>query len=129
MIAMNILPSSDAHFFDYNQTAPIDKRYPSPSNINYPIYYTASGNNLVQNPNSIFVYTNLSGQFSNYAQFTQNINNFQSFNEYIHYYPKNIDDLDDIDNKNMQQNRALKIPYLSSYKVNIYTFNPYPQLF
>lgn len=128
MFKMNIIPSSESHFFDYNQIAPINQRYPSPSNIINQIIFTESGVNLPEKQ-SIFEYKNLSGQFSNYINFSDQINNFQSFNEYIHYYPMNVTDLDEIDNSNMNQNRSLKIPYLSSYKINFFAYNPYAALF
>lgn len=138
----NILPSSESNFFDYNQKGPINLNYPVPNNISGS-YYIISGNlykysgvyyalpsaNLPQRDNSIFDYTGLSGKFSNYSEFSGVINNFNSFNQYIHYYPKIVDELDDIDSENMNKDRSLKIPYLSSYKVNTFVYNPYRELF
>lgn len=139
-----ILPSSESNFFDYNQSSPINQRYPSPSSfiasqylisgvyLYSGIYATfPSGENLIvsEQETGIFHYDGLSGQFSNYSKFTGIKNNFQSFNTYIHYYPKNVEDLDDIDNNDMDKDYSLKIPYLSSYRINTFTYNPYRTLF
>jgi len=129
-----VLPSSESNFFDYNQNYPINTKYPSPSNLftaKYSgVYSTFNPENLPHSidESGIFAYNNLSGQFSNYTQFDI-INNFQSFNTYIHYYPQDINDLDDITENNKNRDYSLKIPYLSSYKINTFTFNPYGPLF
>lgn len=121
-----IFPSSESNFFDYNQIAPINKNYPSPSNILNELYKTLpSADYLIIQSGSIFSYIEQSGKFSNYYKFDSIKNSFNIFNDYIHYYPKYIEQLDDIDEKNKDENIHLNIPYLSSYKVNTDNYNPY----
>lgn len=145
-----ILPSSESNFFDYAQTSPINNRYPSPSSFvvsgvlltsgSYTysgIYATFKKEDLNYNSglypqnkeSGIFHYEGLSGNFSNYAKFSEIKNNFRSFNAYIHYYPKNVENLNNINEDNMDENRDLKIPYLSSYRINTFIYNPYGALF
>lgn len=138
-----ILPSSQSHFFDYSQESPINQQYPDPPDL-FSTRYTNSGTYIYsgiystnkkqdlfynEEESGIFHYNQLSGQFSNYATYNNIKNNFQSFNVYIHYYPKIISDLDDINSNNIKNDRALRIPYLSSYKINTFIFNPYRALF
>lgn len=123
-----VFPSSESNFFDYSQSGAINASYPSPSNILNAIYYTLPSANLPQRSDSIFAYSSLSGQFSNYSSL-ETLDDFQIFNQYIHYYPKNVSELDDIDVKNMDEDYSLKIPYLSSYKVNNFIYNPYGNIF
>lgn len=137
-----ILPSSESNFFDYSQSGAINQKYPSPSNlfiqqyatsesyIYSGIYATSKKEDLPYSSreSGIFHYDGLSGQFSNYAQFTGIKNDFRSFNTYIHYYPKDVESLDDINKNNMNENREFRIPYLSSYRINAFVFNPYGAL-
>lgn len=130
-----ILPSAESNFLDNNQTAPMNQRYPSPIDLFTPTYsgvyatFPSQELKFSNEESGVFHYNQLSGQFSNYSQFEAIKNNFQSFNTYIHYYPKNVNELDDITTNNMNKDRGLRIPYLSSYRINTFTFNPYKALF
>lgn len=93
---------------------------------------------LVSYPSgSIFTYENLTSIFSNASSgvYIYNpdgsisgikISTFNIYNPYIHYYPENPKELDDIDLSNMKKDRALRIPYISSFKQTTET-NPYPK--
>jgi hypothetical protein len=130
---MIVLPSSESNFFDYNQIhsqnngSGINTKYPDPLISGYKVYGTfpsgASSGDV-----SIFNNIELQSSFSSASEYNLS-NNFKSFNNYIHYYPKNINDLDDIDNSNRGNNYELQIPYISSFKFSLYSFDPYAPRF
>lgn len=129
---MIVLPSSESNFFDSNQYhsvndgSGINAIFPSPIS-GYAVYGTYGPYSLVSG-NSIFGYNDLDSRFSSASGYSLR-NNFNSFNDYIHYYPKKIDDLDDINDNNKGKNKQLQIPYVSSFKYSIYSFNPYAPRF
>lgn len=128
---MIVLPSSESNFFDSRQYhsinggSGINAIYPSPTNFPSGIgsgLYVTFPSSASSGSVPVFEFDDLDGRFSN-AERT--ISDFQSFNTYIHYYPKKIDDLDNIDQDNMNRDKSLQIPYVSSFRINAFIFNPY----
>jgi hypothetical protein len=131
---MIILPSSEANFFDtaqyHSKGSGINASYPNPSGADKKMsgaykpsgIYVTYSSSASSGDVAVFSSNELDTAFSN-AEFI--INNFQSFNEYIHYYPRKIDDLDNITPDNMNRDKSLQIPYVSSFRVNAFVFNPY----
>jgi hypothetical protein len=122
-----VLPSSESNFFDsrqyhsMNRGSGINASYPNPVTFISGLYTTFPSSASSGNA-PIFEFDDLDGRFSN-AERT--ISDFQSFNTYIHYYPKKIDDLDNIDQDNMNIDKSLQIPYISSFRISTFIFNPY----
>lgn len=134
-----ILPSGEANFFDFNQSfLPVDSGYSfdsSKSGILLHTYPAFSGE--IRSSGNIFNYEILTSAFSNASSgfYIYNpdgsisgikIESFNLFNPYIHYYPKDPKELSNITIDNMNEDRSLKIPYISSYKVSDKS-NPYPK--
>ena len=109
-----LLPSGEANFYDFTQ----DKYRPSGINSEYPFPDVPSGLYPTYPPNvdpiersGIFNYDGLISRFSNVAQVSGlKIEGFEIFNPYIHHYRVN--------------NTAVKIPYISTYKISI-SYDPY----
>lgn len=130
-----LLPSGEANFFDFLQ---FGSGYVYTSGTPEMLLYTYpefSGN--FRSSGNIFNYDILTGSFSNASSgiYVYNpdgsisgisIKSFELFNPYIHYYPKTPQELSDITVDNMNEDRALRIPYISSYKISD-KFDPYPK--
>jgi hypothetical protein len=109
-----LLPSGEANYYDFTQ----DKYRPSGINSEYPFPNVVSGLYPTYPPNvnpversGIFNYDGLVSRFTNVSQVSGlKIESFDIFNPYIHYYRVN-----DI---------AVKIPYVSTYKISI-SYDPY----
>lgn len=130
-----ILPSGEANFFDFSQFA---SGYVYTSGTPEMLLYThPQFSGEVRSSGNIFNYEALTGAFSNATSgfYVYNpdgsisgikIKSFELFNPYIHYYPKDPTELSKITIDNMGDDRALRIPYISSYKVSD-KFDPYPK--
>jgi hypothetical protein len=130
-----ILPSGEANFFDFLQ---FGSGYIYSSGTPEMLLYTyPEFSGEVRTSGNIFNYDILTGAFSSASSgfYVYNldgtisgikIQSFELFNPYIHYYPKNPSDLSSITVDNMHEDRALKIPFISSYKISD-KFDPYPK--
>jgi hypothetical protein len=127
---MIVLPSSESNYLDTrqyhesNSGKGINSVYPYQSGF-ISLYATyPSGVQGAEKP-SIYSYVELYGRFSSGINYSSLLES-NPFNNYIHYYPRNYED---VDKNDVDKDNALRIPYLSSYRVSLYAFNPYAPRF
>ena len=129
-----LLPSGEEHFFDMGQPLPLNETFPSPTGkrpdgMTWEDFFEESGvykTNAPEDPivsqgsideTGVFHYNKLDGQFSSASDPSDNlITDFTIFNAYIHHEKLQIEGEDD---------RVLKIPYLSTYTVSDTRYDPY----